>query len=282
MEPGSEPSRRWRRVVLGVLAVVFVAVVVLGVEVVVAAREPALVASFEPAEVDGVDGVAADAGPAAAPLRIVWLGDSTAAGLGASAPTTALPRQVAQRLGRAVQTTVLARSGARIADVLAEQVPAVDALPADRRPELILVSVGANDVTHLTGQGAFQRTYLGVLDRLPKDVPVITLGIPDMGANTRLAQPLRGLAAFRGDNLDAVLKGLARNNGTDYVNIADFTGPTIRQDPGRYLASDGWHPNDAGYGLWADQVAQVVRWRLFYVENPDAEKPQPPPPARLW
>src|ERR1043165_6590452 len=53
-------------------------------------------------------------GGAAKPLRIVWIGDSTGRGVGATDPEHALPRVVASGLDRPVELTVLAESGARV------------------------------------------------------------------------------------------------------------------------------------------------------------------------
>src|SRR3954451_19239022 len=80
-------------------------------------------------------------------LAYVVLGDSTAAGQGATyedgiAVLTA--RELAKT--RIVMLTNLAVSGAKTRDVLAVQLPAAERT----RPDLVLISVGANDVTHLT------------------------------------------------------------------------------------------------------------------------------------
>src|SRR5689334_185463 len=56
-------------------------------------------------------------GGTAAPVEILWLGDSTAAGVGTSDEEGGMARQVARRLGRPVQVRNYAVSGARIADV---------------------------------------------------------------------------------------------------------------------------------------------------------------------
>jgi len=54
--------------------------------------------------------------------RIVWLGDSTAAGVGASSSSGTLLSQVADGLtAPGISVTDLAVSGARVADVLAER-----------------------------------------------------------------------------------------------------------------------------------------------------------------
>ncbi|HZI38670.1 MAG TPA: SGNH/GDSL hydrolase family protein, partial [Acidimicrobiia bacterium] len=175
--------------------------------------------------------------------RVVWLGDSTAAGVGASVSAGALPSQVADGLV-ATSVSVLAVSGARVADVLDDQVPKVAGL----EPHLILISVGANDTIHLTGRGSFRHTYEKVVRALPNGVPVVLLGVPDMGAIPRFAQPLRAVAGWRGRNVDAEVRRVAADTGAIYVDIAGPTGPPFRRHPGRYFAADDFHPSDAGYG----------------------------------
>ncbi|HEV8626254.1 MAG TPA: SGNH/GDSL hydrolase family protein [Acidimicrobiia bacterium] len=188
--------------------------------------------------------------------RVVWLGDSTAAGVGASTPAGALPSQVAVGSGGSgVSVAVLAVSGARVADVLADQVPKVAGL----RPDLVLISVGANDTIHLTGRGVFRHTYEELVRALPPGVPVVLLGVPDMGAIPRFAQPLRAVAGWRGRNLDAEVRWVAARTGAVYADIAGPTGPPFRHHPDRYFAADDFHPSDAGYGLWADAVLNVLR-----------------------
>jgi acyl-CoA thioesterase I len=193
--------------------------------------------------------------PGQATQLVVWLGDSTAAGVGASGPARALPRQVADRLGRPVRLTVLARSGARVADVLRLQLPALSAL----KPDVVLISVGANDATHFTWRSRFRRDYSRLLSGLPASVAtVVLLGVPDLGAPTRLAQPLRAVAGWRGRALDSDVRHLAAQRHAIYVDIAGRTGSSFRRHPGRYFAADHYHPNDAGYGLWADAVVSTL------------------------
>jgi lysophospholipase L1-like esterase len=203
--------------------------------------------------------------------RVVWLGDSTAAGVGASTAAGALPSQVADRFaatggtpdGPAPKAPLdfgdslldLAVSGARVADVLADQVPKV----TDIRPDLILISVGANDTIHLTSRRTFRHTYEKVVRALPPGVPVVLLGVPDMGAIPRFAQPLRAVSGWRGRSLDGEVRRVAAATGAAYVDIAGPTGPPFRRHPGRYFAADDFHPSDAGYGLWADAVVKVLR-----------------------
>jgi lysophospholipase L1-like esterase len=166
----------------------------------------------------------------------------------------ALPTVVASRMGRPVELHVLAVSGERVGGVVDDQLPAV----AELEPEVVFVSVGANDVTHLTSRGAFGDHYRTLLAGLPTGVEVVALGVPDMGAVPRLAQPLRAVAGFRGRELDEVVRDVAAEHGAVHVPIAAATGPAFRADPDRFFAADDYHPSPAGYRLWADAVMAVL------------------------
>lgn len=187
-----------------------------------------------------------------APLRTVWLGDSTAAGVGVAAPEQVLGRQVAGRLGRPVDVQVLAVSGAKVADVVARQLPQ---LPTD--VQVIFVSVGANDTTHLNTTRSFSSSYSALLAALPKQACVVLLGIPDIGSAPRLAQPLRAVAGWRSRRLDREVRSLARSMGSTYVDIAGTTGLAFRRDRSLF-SPDGYHPGVVGYGLWAGAVTAAL------------------------
>lgn len=239
---------RWRRAVafaIPVAALCLLAVLV--VEVLLARRGPTL--AGPPLDLDGRVG----GGPGAV-LRTVWLGDSTAAGVGVDEPEDALAHVVSAALGRPVELTVLAVSGDRVGDLITDQLSAAAA--AD--PDLVFISVGANDVTHLTSRDDFRSQYRTVLDRLPEGADVVVLGVPDMGAVPRLAQPLRAIAGGRGRQLDEVVRAVAEEAGATYVPIAEATGPNFRAEPEVMFAADDYHPSAAGYRLWAAAVLAEV------------------------
>jgi lysophospholipase L1-like esterase len=255
---------RWAvSIALAVVGVLVAATLLLGAEAWLATRgpkppDPPLAPEDFPAGPEPAVG-AAPASAAAAPASaaaVVWLGDSTAAGVGASDAAAALPRQVAGLLGQPIRLTVLAHSGARVADVLRRQLPRVAAL----HPTEVFISVGANDATHLTSRPQFRRDYDRLVAGLPDSVSrVVLLGVPDLGGPRRLAQPLRAVAGWRGRALATDVRNLARRRHATYVDIAGGTGPAFRRDTKRYFFSDRFHPNDAGYHLWATVVAAAVR-----------------------
>ncbi len=226
----------------GLLAVILV------VEVLVARR-----AATAPAPT-GVDGCVGCGSAGGAPLRVAFLGDSTVAGVGASSADSALPRQVATRLGRPVQVLDLAVSGARVADVLASQ---GGAALAAFHPQVIVIGVGANDVVHGSRRPGFRRHYSRLVSSLPAGAEVVLLGVPDLGSPPRLAQPLRAVAGWRARMLDDDVRHLARDTGARFVDLQAL-GPAFRRQPGRYFAADHYHPSDAGYGLWSGAVVRTI------------------------
>ncbi|MGH2686184.1 MAG: GDSL-type esterase/lipase family protein, partial [Actinomycetota bacterium] len=128
-------------------------------------------------------------------------------------------------------------------------------------PDVIVVEVGANDVTHLTGREIFSATYDRILARVT-DLGarhVLALGIPAFGTSPRFLQPLRAIVGFRGRQLDEEIRAAAAAHGATYVDIAGSTGEEFGVDPDRYYAADDFHPSDAGYMLWARAVLQALR-----------------------
>lgn len=242
-----------RRVLTTTAVVVVLGVAVLGAEAWIARG-----AGPDPAATPVRDSLA---GPPGAPTGVVvWLGDSTAAGVGASGIPGSLSEQAAVLVGRPVRLDVLAHSGDQVADVLRNQIPLV----AAANPSVVFISIGANDVTGLTARGNFRRTYGRILAALPPSVVhVVLLGVPDMGSPPRVPQPLRAILGWRGRALDSDVRHLAaRTPRAIYVDIAGTSGPPFRKDPARYFSRDGYHPNDAGYGLWAQAVASAVAGKL--------------------
>ena len=188
----------------------------------------------------------------------VWLGDSTAYGVGVTDGADGVASIVARQRGERV--AMLAVSGATMADLRRDQLPAVASLAPDR----VYVSIGANDVTHVTSREAFRDGYQALLRALPPEVELVVLGVPDMGAPPRLLQPLRAVAGARGRQLDAIARRAVadatgrRRGATTYVDVEGGTGPAFRRDPDRYFAADGYHPSADGYRLWADVVLATV------------------------
>jgi lysophospholipase L1-like esterase len=190
-------------------------------------------------------------------LRLAWLGDSTGAGIGSSGAEAALVTLVAGELDRSLELRVLAKPGARIGDVLTRQLARLEAID----PDVVVLAVGGNDVTHLTSEGLFETQYDQVLRALAgrPALKVVSVGIGDFSTVPRIPQPLRAVVEWRARALDDVLRKVTASHDVPYVDLFGETGPVFADDPERYYAPDGFHPNDAGYRVWADAILEVLR-----------------------
>ena len=225
---------------------------VLGVEIWLALRREYL-PTDDPLVLDGVFG-----GGDARPLRLVVLGDSTAAGIGVDDPADAYPALLARRLaaatGRRVELTALGIAGARVGDVATDQAPAAARLD----PDLVFVGIGANDVTHLTSLSDVRSGIETAIEVLREPgAAVVVAGPPDMRVSV-WHQPLRQLSYLRGRQVEDAVEDAARAQGVPVVELAEETGPFFAADPERHFSEDGFHPGPLGYERWADAIFPVL------------------------
>jgi acyl-CoA thioesterase-1 len=188
-------------------------------------------------------------GPPSPPLTYVVLGDSTAAGEGASYES-GIAMRTTSTLAQRFHVTMfnLSVSGARISDVRRDQLAEAESL----HPDLVLLSVGANDVTHLTPIGRMRSDLREIVRKLRAsnhDVKIVVTGSPDMGAPPRVPWLLRGLASHRTKRVNAMFEPEAAAMRLTFAPIALRTGPLFRADH-TLFAADNFHPNERGYAAW--------------------------------
>jgi lysophospholipase L1-like esterase len=189
------------------------------------------------------------------PLRLLILGDSAAAGVGASSQEEALAGQLSARLAPhfALHWHLLARSGDRVRDAR-RQLAAAPSL----RSDVVLTSLGVNDVTALRGAG----TYLAELRALVQELRArgtrlfLVSGLPPMHAFPALPQPLRWALGAQARRFDARLAAWCRTQ-PDCLHLP-FAAPLDRS----MMASDGFHPGPPVYARWADAATAglLARW----------------------
>ena len=245
-----------RRVLIVLLLVVVVPLVVLGVEVQLARSGTRL------EDEEGFRPEALVVRPGVDPRRVVWLGDSTATGVGTDEVEESMAHRVTEALvDGAVELTILARSGDQVHEVIDDQLGGLAATNAD----VVFVSVGANDVTALTRRTTFRSRYEGLVREILGAAPeaaVVLVGIPDIGVAPRLLPPLRQLAGARGAQLDGEIRAVARDQDVLHIDLAARTSSTFSSDPDRYFAGDDYHPSADGHAVWADAVIEAVRQRI--------------------
>jgi lysophospholipase L1-like esterase len=187
----------------------------------------------------------------------VVLGDSTAAGIGGTYEL-GIAESTARELGRTrrVMMTNLAVSGARLRDVLEVQLPVAESL----HPDLILLSAGANDVTHLTGIRSMSADLETIVRRLKTANPatrIVLTGSPDMGAPPRIPWLLRPVAGCRTEQANRMFRAAVARSHLVFAPIAAATGPLFRRDR-TLFADDHFHPNDRGYATWIPVLNEAL------------------------
>ncbi len=183
------------------------------------------------------------------PLRIVALGDSSLTGPGLVDVSDTWIAQVAASQERPVELRSLARGGSRVADVLAHQLPAAQALDAD----VFLTSVGANDAMHGTPSAPFRRNLRTLLTSLAEIAPVISLGVGDLSVIPRLPRSLRPIVSVRSSTIDRLHRQVTSAvDGVTRVPVRELSDPRFRAGGVALFSPDLFHPNAAGHQIWAE------------------------------
>lgn len=189
------------------------------------------------------------------PRRLLALGDSIIAGVGAATLTTALVGQTAlhlsRRLGRRIEWSAHAHSGASCEDMLRGLVPAL----AVRDADFVLLSVGVNDVTTLSGLRRWRRNLDALLAAMRTNSPraiIAVAGLPPLGSFPLLPQPLRAVLGLRGRQFDSV----AREEAARHASVVHVPLPSISA-PEQFCA-DGFHPSESSYSALGHLMADAL------------------------
>ncbi|MCM0619990.1 SGNH/GDSL hydrolase family protein [Nocardioides bruguierae] len=183
-------------------------------------------------------------GPA---LTMVLLGDSSAAGYGVDRPEQTpgglLASGVSETAGRRLYLRDLAVVGARSSD-LADQID--QALPLE--PDVAVVLIGANDVTHLVPPSASVR-YLSEGVRRLEDAgcAVVVATCPDLGSVKPIASPLKEVARSWSRRLAAAQTIAVVEEGGRTVSVGSILGPEFAAEPTVLFGPDKFHPSVEGY-----------------------------------
>jgi lysophospholipase L1-like esterase len=170
----------------------------------------------------------------------VALGDSTAQGIGASTPDRGYVGQLlahfGTREGHSWRVVNLSVTGARLADVVREQLPRVD---DSGPPNLVTCAAGANDII----RPGFPQAR--------KALHALIRGLP---AGAIMATVPQGLLPRRTRDLNTIIRAEASAAGLHIAEVWAHTGPPWRDK----YAADDFHPNDNGYADWCAAFAGAL------------------------
>jgi lysophospholipase L1-like esterase len=205
------------------------------------------------------------------PLSMVMLGDSSAAGYGVhrprETPGALLATGVSRRLRRPVRFHRLAVVGS-VSAGLPYQVDAA----LEYRPDIAVILVGGNDVTHPSARPSAIRHLADTVRRLRSTGCKVVVGTcPDLGAIQPIKPPLRWLARSWSRRLAAEQTVAVVEAGGRTVSLGDLLGPVFEANPVRMFSSDRFHPSAEGYA----RVAAVMMPTLMAMLGKDDRTPVP-------
>ena len=186
------------------------------------------------------------------PLRLLIVGDSSAAGVGALSQGDALSGQMARALTPHYRLSwrLEATTGATTGNTLARL-----ARLAPEAFDIAILALGVNDVTGLTSRRhwiARQQALHQLLQDRFGVRRIYACGLPPMGLFPLLPQPLRWILGCHAHRLDAALAAIAGPGAV--TRHIPFEFP----QQARFFAKDGYHPSPVAYTHWARTLAERI------------------------
>ncbi|MNF45923.1 GDSL-like Lipase/Acylhydrolase [compost metagenome] len=194
-------------------------------------------------------------------LRLLILGDSAAAGVGAATQDEAITGKLVARLANdyRITWTLWAQSGLdsqALLNVLERNSPE----PFD----VVLLCVGVNDVTSRISADqwlAQQDRLMELLSGKYAVKQIVVSPLPPMHLFPALPQPLRWYLGSRASRFNHRLAGLAERK--DHCTLLAISLAPVAG----LMAADGFHPGPAIYSLWADHAARAIQQRFQHNKN---------------
>lgn len=215
------------------------------------------------------DGVYGDDLPGES-LRLLILGDSTSVGYGMEhadqTPAALAGLGLAHVLDRPIDVRSFAVVGARSSHLIDQiaKATATNDVWEQRGPDLAMILIGANDVTHSVPRALAARQLARAVRELRAQGAEVVVGTcPDLGTVKPLPQPLRAMARRRSRQLAKAQAVAALEAGARTVSLADLLGDLFVTMADQLFGSDNFHPSATGYAhLMSFLVASgAAAWR---------------------
>lgn len=183
-------------------------------------------------------------------LKLLYLGESPAAGVGIEDIQQAVSAQVAYKLAqsRTVEWQLLAKNGIKIKNLR------VNLQEADvKNPDICIISMGVNDCSNLTSPKQWKAEVSGIISdlKLKGCRHIFFTAAPPMQKFPLLPAPLSWIMGYRAHVLNHVLKNTCQEKDAHFLDFSGDLEPDL-------ICHDGYHPNEKGAELWAESISQQV------------------------
>lgn len=201
------------------------------------------------------------------PLQLLVLGDSIAAGLGAERRKEVLGARIAKAVGRRLRRPVRLRTAAIVGSESSALDAQLDGLPERYRPDVAIIIVGGNDVTHRVSRHVAVQHLERAIERLRERGAAVVVGTcPDLGALRPVPQPLRSVASRWSRQLASAQAAVAERHGAQVVSLRRAVGPMFLEQPEEMFSLDHFHPSALGYRRTAEALLPAVLAALGLAE----------------
>ncbi len=190
------------------------------------------------------------------PVSILVLGDSTAAGVGATTQDEALPGNLARALAneweRGAHWRAIGENGATTADIVRRYLREA----TSEQYDVVFLTIGANDALKLRSRGAFRRNFRTIVRRLrsvnPKALILVSC-LPGFWQFKSLPNPLRWALDLHRQSLEAVAWRFVKSEPGVIMS------PPAPEYTDGFFATDRFHPSATGYREWVEYALTDAR-----------------------
>lgn len=195
-----------------------------------------------------------------AKLKVAAIGDSTALGQGADSIKGSFSyiyiEEVLSQKYSKIKYLNLGVSGAKAIDVIRDQLDEV----VKFKPDLVFVSIGANDVTLNTSDEEFGKNVRKISQKIIETgAEIVWINIPDFIISPILLPPLNIYLSNKSKQLNIVLESVLSKTSVYLVDINKKAKKVFLSQLDKYFSKDMFHPSYEGYKHWAENIWHTVK-----------------------
>lgn len=200
--------------------------------------------------------VAYEQHPESSTMKILVMGDSTAVGAGVQSSEFSIAGLVGKKYPDA-DITNISRFGMRLEELNQE----IQKLPTTATYDLIVLQIGANDVTHFTSLSKIQTTLSSILNKAESKSPkIILLSSGNVGLSPVFKFPLSQILSKRTrDVREIYITEVTTRPSVSYIDLyKEREDDIFASDIDKYYANDYFHPSEDGYMVWYTEIEKKL------------------------